>query len=87
MTFKSAIQQQLYKQVGTNAEVKGSGITTSKGNIVFKFIITRKYDKTVITQYYIVGEYKHVLVHETNFSGSTYLDIAAQNIVDSFEWK
>ena len=85
--FKRAIQEQLYKQVGKDAVVKGSGLTTSKGNYVYKFIITKSYDKTKITQYYIVGDYKYVLVYETNFSNNRDLDIASYNIVDTFEWK
>ena len=85
--FKIAIQSQLYTQVGRTATVLGNGLTTSKGNNVLKFTMKKQNDNTEITQYYIVGDYKYVLVHETNFSGNTDLDTAAYNIVDTFEWK
>lgn len=87
LIFRRAIQEQLYKQVGKNATVRGSGITTTKGNTVYKFIITKMNSKTEITQYYIVGDYKYVLVYETNFTANPDLDNATYNIVDTFEWK
>ncbi len=87
LTFRRAIQEQLYRQVGRNAKITGTGIDTSKGNIVYKFLITKDNDKTEVTQYYIVGDHKYVLVYETNFSRNPDLDIAAYNIVDTFEWK
>ena len=86
-TFKSAIQLQLYSQVGRDATIVGNGITTTKGNNVLKFIIKKKNDNTEVTQYYIIGDYKYVLVYETNFSGNTDLNVAVFNIVDTFEWK
>lgn len=85
--FRRAIQEQLYRQVGRNAKINGNGLTTTKGNFVYKFLITRDNDKTEITQYYIIGDYKYVLVYETNFSKNPDLDIASYNIVDTFEWK
>lgn len=87
LKFRRAIQDQLYRQVGRNAKITGTGIDTSKGNIVYKFLITKDNDKTEMTQYYIIGDYKYVLVYETNFSRNPDLDIAAYNIVDTFEWK
>ncbi len=87
LKFKSAIQSQLYRQVGSDAKIVGTGMDTSKGNVVYKFFITKASDNTEVTQYYIVGDYKFVLVHETNFSRNPDLNIAAYNIVDTFEWK
>ncbi len=86
-TFKTAIQLQLYSQVGRDATIVGNGITTTKGNNVLKFIIKKKNDNTEVTQYYIIGDHKHVLVHETNFNKNTDLNVAVYNIVDTFEWK
>lgn len=85
--FKTAIQLQLYSQVGRDATIVGNGITTTKGNNVLKFIIKKQNDSTEITQYYIIGDYKYVLVHETSFSKNTDLNAAVYNIVDTFEWK
>lgn len=85
--FKTAIQLQLYSQVGRDATIVGNGITTTKGNNVLKFIIKKQNDNTEIIQYYIIGDYKYVLVHETSFSKNTDLNVAVYNIVDTFEWK
>ncbi|MBQ9019250.1 MAG: hypothetical protein IJ097_02930 [Bacilli bacterium] len=85
--FRKAIQQQLLMQIGKDASLNGIGLTTTKNNIVYKFVITKKDDKTEITQFYIIGDYKYVLVHETNFSKNPSLNTAAYNIVDTFEWK
>ena len=35
----------------------------------------------------IVGDYKYVLVYETNFSGNKDIDDAAYTIAYTFEWK
>ena len=36
---------------------------------------------------YVVGDYKYVLVYETNFSGNKDIDDAAYTIAYTFEWK
>ena len=87
LAFKTAIQTQLYSQVGRDAVIVGNGITTTRGNNVLKFIIKKQNDNTAITQYYIIGDYRHVLVYETNFSGNTDFNVAVFNIVDTFAWK
>lgn len=87
LAFKTAIQLQLYSQVGRDATIVGNGLTTTKGNTVLKFIMKKQNDNTEVTQYYIVGDYKYVLVHETNFSRNPDLNVAVYNIVDTFEWK
>ena len=38
-------------------------------------------------RYYIVGDYKYVLIHETTFGDSNETDSAAQKIIDTFKWK
>lgn len=42
-------------------------------------------DATTI-QYYIVGDHKFVLVHETAFGDTQETDAAAKTILDSFLW-
>lgn len=86
LAFKTAIQLQLYSQVGRDATIVGNGITTTKGNNVLKFIIKKQNDPMETTQYYIVGDYKYVLVHETSFTQNQDLNVAVYNIVDTFEW-
>ena len=87
MTFVRAIQTQLYQQVGRNAKIYGSALSNKSGDVVYKFIITKDNEKTVATQYYVVGDYKYVLVYETNFSGNKDIDDAAYTIAYTFEWK
>lgn len=55
------------------------------GYIVYTFSIKDKDNTT--TQYYIVGDYQYVLVHENTFGDSTETDSVAQKIIDTFKWK
>ena len=86
MQFRQAIQSQIYMQSKTlNATVNGSGITSKNGYNVYKFIV--KGSETTI-QYYIVGDYKYMLIHETIFDDNvSEVDNAAKYIVDSFIWE
>ena len=85
--FRTAILKQLSMQIGRNEDVKlnANGSNTKNGYLVYTFSI--KDGNTTTTQYYIVGEYKYVLVHETTFGNSTETDNAAQKIIDTFKWK
>ena len=85
--FRMAILKQLSMQIGRNEDVKlnANGSNTKNGYLVYTFSI--KDGNTTTTQYYIVGEYKYVLVHETTFGNSTETDNAAQKIIDTFKWK
>ena len=85
LNFKNAILNQLNSQIaGINANITGSGFTSKNGYIVYKFTIEET-DVTT-TQYYIVGDYKYVLVHETVYNDKTITDIVANDIVNSFKW-
>ena len=58
--------------------------------ILYTFIIQddQSNSKNVTKQYYIVGDYKYVLVHETIWDGnSADSDETAKYIIDSFKWK
>lgn len=85
--FRMAILKQLSMQIGRNEDVKlnANGSNTKNGYLVYTFSI--KDGNTTTTQYYIVGDYKYVLVHETTFVNSTETDNAAQKIIDTFKWK
>lgn len=86
--FKEAILKQLYSQVSSyNATVTASGSTTDNNYIVYTFIIYEKETDVTTTQYYIVGDYKYVLIHETVFDDSKEADEVAKKIVNSFKWK
>lgn len=85
--FRMAILNQLSTQMGNdeNVELTANGSNTKNGYIVYTFNI-KDQDNTT-TQYYIVGDYKYILVHETTFGDSAETDSAAQKIIDTFKWK
>lgn len=86
ISFGRAITAQLVQQVQGYAtdEVTASGITSDMGEPVLVFNIPTK--NGVTTQYYICGDHEHILVHETNYSGSAECDEVAKAIVNTFEW-
>ena len=86
VSFSHAILEQLSPQVHglTTEEITASGITSDKGEPVLVFNIPMK--DCQITHYYICGDHEHILVYETNFSGSSECDEVAQAIVNTFEW-
>lgn len=85
-SFRRAIANQLAMQVGdTGASITGGGYSTDE-NVVYKFVIDMEDGSFATTQYYIVGDYKYVLVHETAAAGSEEADGAAEAIVNSFVW-
>lgn len=88
-TFRKAILAQLsFQTSGTeNKEITGNGSTTDNRYILYTFIINDKYENVITTQYYIVGNYEYILVHETSFGESKETDEAAKFIVNSFKWK
>lgn len=84
--FRQEIVQQLSQQnAGKGATINGRGTYTKNGDILYIFKITD--ESSVTTQYYIVGDKKYVLVHETTFDDNTEkIDEKTQEIVDSFKW-
>ena len=87
--FKNSILNQLSMQITgkEGIEINADGSTTENGEIVYTFIIKDTKNNTITTQYYIVGDYKYVLIHETVFGESKETDDVAKNIVSSFRWK
>jgi len=84
--FREAIVSQLSMQIANSkATLNANGSTTDKGYIVYEFEIKEENATTV--QYYIVGDYKYVLVHETVFNDKEETDKVAKEIVNSFTWK
>lgn len=87
--FRQAIVRQLAIQ-SPNLNIYANGSTTKQGYILYTFIIQddQSNSKNVTKQYYIVGDYKYVLVHETIWDGnSADSDETAKYIIDSFKWK
>ena len=67
-----------------NEEMTASGITSDNGEPVLVFSFST--GDRQITQYYICGDHEHILIYETNFSGSSECDEMAQTIVNTFAW-
>ena len=87
MMFRQAILSQLLAQSKRyNTTIKGDESYTKQGYILYTFVMESENSKTV--QYYIVGDYKYILVHETVFDNNKEdADNAAKYIVDSFVWR
>ncbi len=85
--FRKAILNQLLIQVRNQkgVEVNANGSTTDNGEIVYAFIT--KNNDVITTQYYIVGDYKYILIQETLFEESEETKEATKSIIDSFKWK
>ena len=85
--FGEAILKQLAEQSQGKIEgqITASGENTKSGEpvLVYKLPLSDR----VCTQYYIVGDQNYVMVYETNASGSASCDSAAEEIVNSFQWK
>ena len=88
MNFKDAILRQLSMQMGNSkgTTLNANGSHTENGYVVYTFIIKNESDNSITTQYYIVGDYKFALVHETTFGDPDECDKVAKDIVDSFKW-
>ena len=89
--FRDAILLQLSYQISDSSDctINANGSFTNDNNyVVYEFDIFEKNDNIMTKQFYIVGDYKYVLVHETVYDfTSDEVDGVAKKIVDSFEWK
>ena len=86
--FKEAILNQLSMQIAKKEgiEINANGSYNDNEDIVYTFIIKELNANITTTQYYIVGDYKYILIHETVFGESEETDEAAKRIVNSFKW-
>ena len=86
--FKEAIYKQLVYQTSSQKDttINGAGSKTENGDILYTFII--KSNESVTKQYYIVGNYEYILVHESvwNLDDEDEVDDVAKQIVNTFEW-
>ena len=83
--FREAILRQLLMQTkDSGAEVTGAGTYTDKKYLLYIFTITD--GEYITTQYYIVGDYKFILIQETVKGESKETDETAKMMVNSFTW-
>ena len=89
ISFRQAIVQQLTMQLPKDTILNGSGSYTANDYVLYTFTFTiQEEDMTLVaTQYYIVGDYKYVMVYESVYDGDTEtVDTIAKNMVDTFTW-
>lgn len=88
--FKSAILNQLSIQISNSDDLKvnANGNYTKDNNyIVYEFDIYEEKENVTTKQFYIVGNYKYILVHETIYHPTDKnIDNVAKKMVDSFKW-
>ena len=86
--FRMAILNQLTMQMGANSDdqLTANGSYTKNGYVLYTFNIYEKARNITTTQYYIIDDYRYVLVHETRYGTSEETNNAAKTIVDSFLW-
>ncbi len=89
MKFRDAILNQLVMQLPKDVILNGNGSYTANDYVLYTFTFSITEGDTTLsaTQYYIVGDYKYVMVYETAFTDNTEeVDIVAKSIVDTFKW-
>lgn len=86
LSFKDAILRQLSYQISGQEKttLNASGSYTDNNYVVYTFIIAG--ENVTTTQYYIVGDYKYILIHETVYGTSKETDEAAKKMVNTFKW-
>lgn len=86
--FRKAILNQLSSQIAEEEGVQltANGSNTANGYVLYTFNIKEADSNIETIQYYIVGDYKYILVQETVFEESEEIDNVAKEIVNSFKW-
>jgi hypothetical protein len=91
LTFRDATYRQLLKQVSNDPNAGflfGDGTTTAKGYTLYTFTIEYEGVDRTDRMYYIIGDYKYILITETDCHDRNASDITivSRTIADSFEW-
>ena len=86
VNFKNEILSQLSNELAETDNINANAFTSDNGYIVYKFEIHKNAENVTINKYYIIGDYKHILVNETTYSDSEEADNIAKEMVDTFKW-
>ena len=86
--FGRAILNQLMENINIpeGAAIKATNFKTSKGNMVYSFEVELDKDE-VMKMHYIIGNKRHCLIQEDNFSDSVDCSNVVQGVIESFEWQ
>lgn len=88
--FRTAIINQLSMQISdlNDCTLSANGSYTKDNNyIVYEFDIYENKENITTKQFYIIGDYKYILIHETIYDQADKdIDYVAEQIVNSFKW-
>lgn len=88
-TFRIAVLNSISMQMGTREDVtiNANGSYTDNGYMLYTFIIYEEDEDITTVQYYILEDYKFVIIQETAFGDTTEIDEVAKEMVNTFKWK
>ena len=89
INFKNWILSQLSSELSENDTINANAFTSDNGYTVYEFEIHNGVENVTNNKYYIIGDYKHILVDETVYTDSENVgdvDDIAREIVNTFKW-
>ena len=89
INFKNWILSQLSNELSENDTINANAFTSDNGYTVYEFEIHNGVENVTNNKYYIIGDYKHILVNETVYTDSENVgdvDNIAREIVNTFKW-
>lgn len=89
INFKNWILSQLSSELSENDTINANAFTSDNGYTVYEFEIHNGVENVTNNKYYIIGDYKHILVNETVYTDSENVgdvDNIAREIVNTFKW-
>jgi len=86
--FGQAILRQLVMQTGGTMKINASGTNTEQNYLLLVFTMEDQNPHITTSQYYIVGDRRHILIHLTDFHDENMANAGeiARMIVNSFKW-
>lgn len=89
INLKNWILSQLSSELSENDTINANAFTSDNGYTVYEFEIHNGVENVTNNKYYIIGDYKHILVNETVYTDSENVgdvDDIAREIVNTFKW-
>ena len=89
INLKNWILSQLSNELSENDTINANAFTSDNGYTVYEFEIHNGVENVTNNKYYIIGDYKHILVNETVYTDSENVgdvDDIAREIVNTFKW-
>ena len=89
INLKNWILSQLSNELSENDTINANAFTSDNGYTVYEFEIHNGVENVTNNKYYIIGDYKHILVNETVYTDLENVgdvDNIAREIVNTFKW-